>query len=208
MQTLKPPSTVDRYFTLHYGMSLARRVMGDKSSVDVKPPVSRVGKGAVNSVNKVLDKSVNLMTGEDTCIARHHNGICMVCLSPRHPIVQQGKTLRSVEYRLPFREVRGKRKRGGNFVESVTRLCTLTCDSGEEYVVKCAVKGALIEYNSTLEDDPSMAMKKPLTNGYLAIVLPTRHLIRTAVDGLKSQKEYDKLWESSATAGTTKTEDA
>lgn len=190
-------------------MSLARRVIGDKAFVDSKDLARQSGNNnGVNNDGKVLDKNLALVMGEDTCVARHHNGICMICLSPRHPIVQQRKTLRSVDYRLPFREVRGKRKRGGTFVESVTRLCTLICDSGEEYVVKCAVKGVLVEYNSTLEENPSMVLKKPLTDGYLAIVLPTRNLIRSAVDDLKSQNEYDKLWEGSATSETTKAKGA
>lgn len=198
MKTLKPPSTIDRYFTLHYGISLARRVVRDKP---------RGGETGTKDGDKAINVELGLTIGEDTCIARHHNGICLICLSPRHPIVQHEKTLQSVEYRLPFREVYGKRKRGGTFVESITRLCTLTCKSGEEYVVKCAVKGKLIEYNAALEDNPSLVMKKPLTDGYLAVVLPTRNLIRSAVDELKSQKEYDKLLEAGAKLGEAKAED-
>lgn len=96
---------------------------------------------------------------------------------------------------MPFRAVKGKRKKGGIVVENVTRLCFITCESGEKYGVQCAVKGTLIEYNDYLENSPQLASQKPLTDGYLAIVLPFLSQIKTAVDSLTTEGDYEKLWQ-------------
>lgn len=179
MIKLTPPTTIDRYFTLHYGLTLASRTIpaSEKAKLMGKlpTPVPRLG--------------------EDTCIARHHNGICVVCVSPRHPIITQNKKLASIDYRVPFREVKGKKKKGGIVVEPLTRLCCLKCESGEEYTVKCAIKGTLIEYNDALKSNPGLAVSKPLTEGYLAVVLPFSSHIKTAVDLLKSAHDYEQLWD-------------
>lgn len=180
MIKLNPPTTIERYFTLHYGLSLASRAKPalEKAKLKAKPPAPRLG--------------------EDTCIARHHNGICVVCISPRHPIITQNKKLATIDYRVPLREVKGKRKKGGILVEPVTRLCSLKCESGEEYTVKCAVKGTLIEYNDAFKSDPALAASKPLTDGYLAIVLPSAFHIKTSVDLLTSAEDYEQLWDREA----------
>lgn len=176
MSKLVPPTTIERYFSLHYGRSLASHVSARGSGV---APV---------------DKDC---LGEDTCIARHHNGICLICLSPRHPIVRLAKTVSKVDYRVEIKEVKGKRKKGGIAVEERTKLCHLTCGSGEVYAVQCTVKGTLAEYNTALEDKPNLVMEKPLTNGYLAVVLPWPSKIKTAVDHLVPEDEYENSWEAS-----------
>lgn len=190
LKKLMPPSTIERYFTLHYGLSMARKI--GHSTLVLKD--SPRGESTNGSKTEKCDVEKNVMKWEDTCIARHHNGICVVCLSPQHPVVQQNLVLRSITYRVPFREVHGKRKRGGLTVERETRLCTLICDSGEEFVVKCAVKGMVVEYNTALETNPSLVVQRPLTDGYLAVVLPPRAIINTAVASLMCNEEYQKLW--------------
>lgn len=175
MNKVIPPTTIERYFSLHYGLSLARQIAAAGNEV-LSPDRSAVG--------------------EDTCIARHHNGICVVCLSPQHPIVRFGKTVSKVDYRVEIREVKGKRKKGGVVVEDRTRLCSLICESGEVYTVQCAVKGTLAEYNTALQDKPNLVAEKPLTDGYLAVVLPWPSKIKTAVDNLVLAEEYEKSWQT------------
>lgn len=173
MNKLIPPTTIERYFSLHYGRLFARQIAA--------------------SGTEVLSSERNAV-GEDTCIARHHNGICVVCISPRHPIVRLGKRVSEVDYRVEMRQVKGKRKKGGIVVEEKTKLCFLRCESGEVYSVQCSVKGTLAEYNTALEGKPNLVAEKPLTNGYLAVVLPWPSKVKTAVDNLISAEEYEKSW--------------
>lgn len=164
MNRLIPPTTIERYFSLHYAPTLAR----------------------------LLTPQVKSQPFEDVCIARHHNGICLVCISPRHPIIREKKQVTDVDYRVEMRQVKGKRKKGGIVVEERTRLCTLTCASGEVYGVQCAVKGTLMEYNNALKTDSTLVAHKPLTDGYLAVVLPWPSKIKTAVDALVTAEEYER----------------
>jgi Glycine cleavage H-protein len=147
---LAPPTTIDRYFSLHAGVGLAARC---RSSDDgTAPPLSE--------------------HGADTYIARHHNGICVLCLSPEHPVVTRGLGVAAVEFRAGLRAVAGKKKRGGTFLEAAARLAVITCESGERYSVCASVRGMLLEVNAALEESPALVCTAPLTNGYLAVVLP------------------------------------
>lgn len=127
----------------------------------------------------------------DSCVARHHNGLCVVCISPRHPIVAQGLRVEAVEYRAELRAVRGKRKRGGLFVEERTGLCSLQCEGGLQFNVQCSVRGILVEYNDALQENPSLVAEQPLECGYLAIILPPTGELATATDALCDAAEYD-----------------
>lgn len=176
MNVLAPSSTVERYFSLHYGLSLARKLSAP---------------GTAKSSGSTTKATI---TGEDTCIARHHNGVCVICISPRHPIITNKLNVINVEYRREMREVKGKKKKGGLFVENRTRLCSLTCDSGDVYSVQCAVKGTLVEYNDALSKQPELVGMHPLTNGYLATVLPSSWNLHTAVDDLMTAIDYDAMW--------------
>lgn len=169
MRKLIPQSTIERYFSLHYAPGLARQIMP-------KPATAKLA--------------------EDVCIARHHNGICVVCLSPRHPVVVNQKKLSTLDYRVELRQVRGKRKKGGIVVESNTKLCSITCETGEVYSIQCAVKGTIVEYNDALDDDISLISRKPLTDGYLAVILPWPKQIKTAADNLLSQTDYNNSSEA------------
>lgn len=178
---LVPPSLIDRYFSLHYAVNAASRFITDN---DPKQPQSRPQASTQPSTD-------SNPTGLDVCVARHHNGLCMICVSPRHPIITEKDTVTDVEYRVPFREVQGKRKRGGIIVEDRTKLCILTCASGNKYKVQCAIRGVIVEYNGVLEKSPSLINAMPLRNGYLAAVLPFQSEIKTAVDRLVTQNNYE-----------------
>lgn len=177
MNKLVPPTTIERYFSLHYGVNLARQIAS-----------------ATGAVQSSQERNAY---GEDTCVARHHNGVCVICVSPQHPIVRLGKKVSQVDYRVEMREVKGKRKRGGIVVEERTKLCTLTCETGDVYSVQCAVKGTILEYNTALQERPNLISIKPLTNGYLGVVLPWPSKIKTAVNGLMGAEEYAKVCSSS-----------
>lgn len=164
VSTMIPPTTVERYFSVHFAPALAR-----------------------------LTSAPSSHSLEDVCITRHHNGVCVICLSPRHPIVTSNKRITDVAYRVEMKEVKGKRKKGGVVAETVTRLCTITCEGGDVYSVQCGVAGRLVEYNQALSEKPELINQKPLSDGYLAILCPWNSKVHTAVDHLLTKEQYDKV---------------
>lgn len=172
---LVPPSPVDRYFSLHYAIHFALLTPSLSTTSDPKPTESTPS------------------TGHDICVTRHHNGLCVICISPRHPLLRQKVT--NVRYRVPFKAVQGKRKKGGIIVESNTRLCTITVASGDVYTIQTGVKGVIVEYNDNLSSMPDIITDRPLREGYLAVVLPFSRQLRTAVDHLLSAEDYDSYFD-------------
>lgn len=161
-----PRTTIQRYFSLHYAPGAASRLVKGQMNV---------GGGAVGCE---LVAAKNL----DVCVARHHNGLCVICISPEHPLTK-GSVSR-VEYVRPLKAVTGKRKRGGSFASDDTTLCKITAADGVVYMVRCAVKGTILEYNESLREDPNLVAKHPITDGYLAVILPPVSQLLTAVSHL------------------------
>lgn len=156
-----PPNIIERSFTLHYGKGCAR-------------PASERG-----------SPSRPALPGEDVAVARHKNGICVVCLSPSHPIVRGRLPVKEVTYRNGLvRPVQGKRKRGGAYLEPQSAVASIVCETGETFVVSACVNGVLVEVNSALESNPGLVATKPLTNGYLAVILPSRNDLQRATNKL------------------------
>lgn len=153
---LVPSTPVARYFSLHAGVGLA----GSSLSGSESEPNS------------------------DVFVARHHNGICVVCLSPKHPAILRGGVVNRVEFRPASRAVVGKKKRGGVFLERDSRLATVTTTSGGTYTVHAAVRGVLVETNARLDKNPALVSSHPLTNGYLAVILPRPTERKTSTDHL------------------------
>lgn len=158
-----PPSTVDRYFSVHHGKGYAYRLQSG-----VSPGESHEGAAP----------------GEDTCVLRHHNGICVVCLSPDHPVVRGRIKVVEVKLLVAMRQVSGKRKRGGTFVEQNTRLIAIRGAGNEQYEVRGSVRGVLVEFNDQLSTEPNLVATHPLTRGYLAVLLPPASARAKAVDHL------------------------
>lgn len=208
---LAPQSPVERYFSLHYAAHCARlvrppreatleksatapSVSSDPSQPERSTLQSASLKAASNeTVPKLTPFSSTPPLGYDTCVARHHNGLCLVCLSPQHPALKQKIT--NVTYRVPFLAVSGKRKKGGLKVEKLTKLCTLTTQTGQTYAVQMGVKGIIVEYNDRLNEIPSLVSSAPLREGYLAAILPYSAHMRTAVDNLITHEEYKANFE-------------
>jgi hypothetical protein len=165
--SLLPPTTIERYFSLHYGSGLARRASGDSG-------VQQTDAQGAESSRKA----------EGTCVARHHNGICVVCLAPGHTIILRKLQIVSVDFRPGLRPVQGKKKRGGTFLEADSKLATIQCSNGESYTVLASVRGILVETNEELQRAPMLVVRYPLTNGYLAVVLPKPSERATATNHL------------------------
>lgn len=167
---LRPLTTIERYFSLHFSLGFARQ-SGEATSTE--PP----------------------RLGEDVCVARHHNGICVLCLSPRHPILTDDMDLDRVEFHAEFRSVSGKRKKGGTFMQEKTKICSLLCKNGRKYLVQCPIRGTLLELNKSLEDDPGLLLRKPTGEGFLAVILPRQVERESAAKNLMEKKEYDQKFQ-------------
>lgn len=124
---------------------------------------------------------------EEVCIARHHNGICVVCLTPNHPAVEAG--VQRVEYARELKQVSGKRKRGGTMVQHSSIICRVHGGNNLSYNIAACVKGTLLEYNEALSMNPNLVSTFPLSDGYLAVVLPLPRDIDSAVDHLLTENQ-------------------
>lgn len=173
-----PRKPVERYFSLHYGINQA-------------PLVSQ----------SAVPTGMNV-DFSDSCVARHHNGMCVVCLSPRHPIVMQKLQVLSVEYRREMQAVSGKRKRGGIFVEGRTGLCKVECAGGLHFNVQCTVRGVIVEYNDALKERPALVGEQPLEEGYMAVIMPPGSQMLTSTDMLCEADEYGKIGEAPTASGS------
>lgn len=165
MASSVPRTTLHRYYSLHYAPGAAKRAV-DKMN------------GGPAAADGQVEGAKNL----DVCVARHHNGLCVICISPEHPVAKGGVS--NVEYVRPLKAVSGKRKRGGSFAVGDTNLCRITGGDGAVYMVKCAIKGTILEYNENLRENPNLVTKDPITDGYLAVILPPVSELLTAVNHL------------------------
>uniref|UniRef100_A0A4X2K054 Protein Abitram n=1 Tax=Vombatus ursinus TaxID=29139 RepID=A0A4X2K054_VOMUR len=103
---------------------------------------------------------------EDHCILQHSNRICVITLAESHPLFQNGKTIKSINYQISANcsrlqnKVSGKFKRGAQFLTELAPLCRISCSDGEEYTVSSCVRGRLMEVNENILDKPSILQEK------------------------------------------------
>lgn len=133
--------------------------------------------------------------GHDQYIYRHANGLCVIGLAPAHVALQAGVS--SVDFnvgksdRSEFK-VTGKRKKNAQNFESNTALCKVSCGD-DSYVVRCCVKGSLLEVNSRLIKNPELLNKSADRDGYIAIIMPRPADWLKIKDSLVGIDEYRTL---------------
>ncbi|KAM4705843.1 protein Abitram [Rhinophrynus dorsalis] len=136
---------------------------------------------------------------EDHCILQHSNRICVVTLAECHPVLQNGKTIKHINYQISDNcsrlqnKVSGKAKRGAQFLTDLAPLCRISTTDGEEYTVYSCIRGRLLEVNENILENPGLLKEKPSTEGYIAVVLPKFEESKTITEGLLSQKEYEEF---------------
>ncbi|XP_025858527.1 protein Abitram isoform X1 [Vulpes vulpes] len=171
------PSLVDRYFTRWYKAAQWHQPTG---SFIILPDVK--GKPC-----------------EDHCILQHSNRICVITLAESHPVLQSGKTIKSISYQISTNcsrlqnKVSGKFKRGAQFLTELAPLCKIYCSDGEEYTISSCVRGRLMEVNENILHKPSILQEKPSTEGYIAVVLPKFEESKSITEGLLTQKQYEEV---------------
>ncbi|KAL8144179.1 hypothetical protein V2J09_017211 [Rumex salicifolius] len=133
--------------------------------------------------------------GHDQYIYRHANGLCVIGLAPAHVALQAGVS--SVDFnvgksdRSEFK-VTGKRKKNAQHFESNTALCKVSCGD-DSYVVRCCVKGSLLEVNNRLIKNPELLNRSADRDGYIAIIMPRPADWLKIKETLVSVDEYSTL---------------
>lgn len=108
----------------------------------------------------------------------HSNKICLVTLSESHPVVRNKKTITKIDFKVSEKwdrsqsKVVGKSKKGAQFLLPHSQLCFIECSDESRYTVFSCMKGKLIEINQQLLNNPQLLVDKPLSHGFIAIVLP------------------------------------
>ncbi|XP_042507668.1 protein Abitram isoform X2 [Macadamia integrifolia] len=95
----------------------------------------------------------------DQYIYRHANGLCVIGLAPTHVALKE-KGVTAVDFNVGKSnrseiKVTGKRKKNAQHFEANTALCKV-CTSDASYIVRCCVKGSLLEVNDRLIDQPGL----------------------------------------------------
>ncbi|NXF75885.1 F206A protein, partial [Sclerurus mexicanus] len=135
---------------------------------------------------------------EDFCVLQHSN-ICVITLAEAHPLLQSGKTIKSINYQISANcsrlqnKVSGKSKRGAQFLTELAPLCRISSSDGEEYTIYSCIRGRLIEVNENILSNPALLQEKPSTEGYIAVVLPKFEESKSITQGLLTQKEYEEV---------------
>ncbi|CCI41217.1 unnamed protein product [Albugo candida] len=137
--------------------------------------------------------ALNVMGNEshDISIQMHSNRLCMTTLAPSHPVFQE--TILSVDFgeKLKENKVNGKKKKGGLFLIPTTILCRIRCHSGRVYEIPSCIRGALLEINERLVDQPEL-LKHP-AEGYLVVVQPKVAEIYGIQQNLVPMGDYELL---------------
>ncbi|NWI97339.1 F206A protein, partial [Pitta sordida] len=145
---------------------------------------------------------------EDFCVLQHSNRrvgwggpgeICVITLAEAHPLLQSGKTIKSINYQISANcsrlqnKVSGKSKRGAQFLTELAPLCRISSSDGEEYTIYSCIRGRLIEVNENILSNPALLQQKPSTEGYIAVVLPKFEESKSITQGLLTRKEYEEV---------------
>uniref|UniRef100_A0A3P9HUF0 Protein Abitram n=1 Tax=Oryzias latipes TaxID=8090 RepID=A0A3P9HUF0_ORYLA len=136
---------------------------------------------------------------EDHCILQHSNRICVVTLAETHPVLQNGRTIKTINYQISNgcsrlnNKVSGKSKRGGQFLTDFAPLCRITCTDETKYTIYSCIRGRLLEVNENILERPNLLLEKPSTEGYIAVILPKFEESKSVTENLLSRKEFEGI---------------
>ncbi|CAO2041297.1 unnamed protein product [Urochloa humidicola] len=98
--------------------------------------------------------------GHDQYVYRHPNGLCVVGLAPAHVVFKEEGGITTVDFNVGKSDrsemkVTGKRKRNAQHLQENSALCKV-CVNDKSFVVRCCVKGSLLEINDRLIKQPDL----------------------------------------------------
>ncbi|KAF8377787.1 hypothetical protein HHK36_031172 [Tetracentron sinense] len=98
--------------------------------------------------------------GHDQYVYRHANGLCVIGLAPAHVALKEEGGVTAIDFNVGKSnrseiKVTGKRKRNAQHFEPNSALCKV-CTNDTFYIVRCCVKGSLLEVNDRLIKQPGL----------------------------------------------------
>ncbi|XP_022765981.1 protein Simiate-like [Durio zibethinus] len=102
--------------------------------------------------------------------------ICVVRLAPTHVALKDKGGITTVDFNVGKSDcsgmkVTGKGKKNAQHFEPNTALCKVFT-SGDSFIVRCCVKGFLLEANNRLIKQPELLNSSAHREGYIAIIMP------------------------------------
>lgn len=114
--------------------------------------------------------------GHDQYVRRHPNGLCVIGLASTHVAFKNEGRITSVDFNVGKSDrsgikVTGKRKKNAKQLEPNSALCKV-CTMETSYIVRCCVKGSVLEVNERLMEHPELLTSWGDREGYIAIIMP------------------------------------
>ncbi|CAA7042564.1 unnamed protein product [Microthlaspi erraticum] len=149
---------------------LRNLLLADIGELPISPPSAT----QVNFVSYFITDFTK--PGHDQYIYRHANGLCVIGLAPTHLAFKDEGGITNIDFNVgksdrSVLKVSGKRKKNAMRSESNTALCKVST-AKESYIVRCCVKGSLLEVNERLIKQPQLLNSSADREGYIAIIMP------------------------------------
>lgn len=132
-------------------------------------------------------------------VSFHSNRICLISLGEGHPIIKGNKRVAKVNCEVDDKTDRwknaasGKGKRGAQKLNPDSVLCYLVCDDDSVYPVYSCIKGKLVEINENLIGQPNLVVEKPVSDGFIALLLPVLNSYDAVKNSMITKEKYLEL---------------
>lgn len=135
--------------------------------------------------------------GHDQYVRRHPNGLCVIGLASTHVAFKDEGGITSVDFNVGKSDrsgikVTGKRKKNAQQLEPNSALCKV-CTKETSYIVRCCVKGSLLEVNDRLIEHPELLISSADREGYIGIIMPRPTDWLKIKPSLVGQEDFTKL---------------
>ncbi|KAM6543629.1 hypothetical protein CsatB_008076 [Cannabis sativa] len=140
-----------------------------------------------------------LKPGHDQYVYRHANGLCVIGLATTHVAFKDEGGITAVDFNVGKSnrseiKVTGKRKKNAQPLEPNSALFKVFTKNNS-YIVRCCVKGSLLEVNDKLIKQPHLLNSLADREGYIGIIMPRPADWLKIKDSLMGSEEYKKLRE-------------
>jgi len=191
----------ERYFTPLYKLNSPEKSLESENGDESEPKETTQTKfkepSPVNALASVNSSGPNIAPQDHVKILLHSNGICVLTLAPSHPILTKRLKAKTIDFQVSKKvnrlqnAVRGKGKKGGQFfADDKQTVAFVSCDDGSRYALRNGVRGALMEVNERLVDQPDLLTSDPFGQGFLAIILPRKGERDAKTLNLVTEAEY------------------
>lgn len=135
-----------------------------------------------------------MKAGHDQYIYRHNNGLCVIGVAPTHVAVDTDALVTAVDFNVGKQsradmKVSGKRKNDARVLEPTSALCKVVSND-TTYIIRCCLRGALLEVNERLMEEPTLLKTKAASEGFIAIMMPRPGDWKKASSTFLTAEEY------------------